>query len=701
MRRFLLALLLLAAPLGAADSMGRGYTSRPCGFDWDMDGTVGEANGDCDVICRDTAGTGPQTSDLDSDGDSEEEYYVDCDGGSDSDTGGPDDPFLTITFALSQADGVLDSAEDIICFTGTCPNTDVNLVPPNGDEAQSYWTKTAEGNQVRDFRYPQDPGGIFGWDTDADGEYPPYDTDDTSIIDGTGLIDTFHNFDFSNDYFQVGHFSVDNFAYHAGRGTDTKIFSGSSPEYFRVHDIEIDSWNEGGCADGDTRMINNGMSAVYGAYENVDFNDVQGKFMRGAAASWGGEPSIKYGGPARGPIRLQNLSVTIKGMWNKAQDDYCQTDSDNAVNLGRSWGKGTGYEIIDNRFDANMDNWFSEEIVSHTGHTMSQCMQDWDVINNYYKDFSRILTIDAGTDGSCVIAQGGRVTKDANVERNEWVNTYPRIVSSLVSPVYVGNPDCSDGNVFDGSLRVVNNMITTHSGGYIKYGMFLTYGSTTDSSTTTGETLIANNTFNIDNKASPKSPIIVVTQTDCATPFDHPIRMYNNIINGLEPGERAVSISGWDGLLSADYNVYENVDAWYWYGAKKTTLADWRTATGDEANSDTCAPTFVASTDFHLDSSDTCAQNNAISLAGDFTNDIDDETRSGWDIGADEQGVGYTPPSGACCTGASCALTTEPNCIGGLWQGADTVCSPNPCSVEDPPAAGFADGVSLSGVKKQ
>ncbi len=37
------------------------------------------------------------------------------------------------------------------------------------------------------------------------------------------------------------------------------------------------------------------------------------------------------------------------------------------------------------------------------------------------------------------------------------------------------------------------------------------------------------------------------------------------------------------------------------------------------------------------------------------------------------------PPLGACCGGQTCSQTVETNCIGGVWQGAFSSCSPSPC----------------------
>jgi len=39
----------------------------------------------------------------------------------------------------------------------------------------------------------------------------------------------------------------------------------------------------------------------------------------------------------------------------------------------------------------------------------------------------------------------------------------------------------------------------------------------------------------------------------------------------------------------------------------------------------------------------------------------------------------FTAPTGACCNGVSCSITTEAACTG-AYQGDGTVCSPNPCS---------------------
>lgn len=54
-------------------------------------------------------------------------------------------------------------------------------------------------------------------------------------------------------------------------------------------------------------------------------------------------------------------------------------------------------------------------------------------------------------------------------------------------------------------------------------------------------------------------------------------------------------------------------------------------------------------------------------------------------------GVAGEPPTGACCIGEDCTITTEAECAG-IWQGPETVCDPNPC-LGEPTGACCIDGV--------
>ncbi len=55
------------------------------------------------------------------------------------------------------------------------------------------------------------------------------------------------------------------------------------------------------------------------------------------------------------------------------------------------------------------------------------------------------------------------------------------------------------------------------------------------------------------------------------------------------------------------------------------------------------------------------------------------------------------PPTGACCVGTDCSITTEDDCtgMGGTYQGDDTTCDPNPCEGVIPSPC--CDGFGFSG----
>lgn len=74
----------------------------------------------------------------------------------------------------------------------------------------------------------------------------------------------------------------------------------------------------------------------------------------------------------------------------------------------------------------------------------------------------------------------------------------------------------------------------------------------------------------------------------------------------------------------------------FYTGVDRTTLADWKTATGQEANSLSANPLFVSATDLHLQSTSPVI-NMGTPIAG-VTTDFDGETRDAAtpDIGADE-----------------------------------------------------------------
>ena len=95
----IVSLALLLATTMSLSAQPQGYIARANGFDLDDDGIIGEPGVD-DLICDDTSGgLAPMPEDIDFDGDEEEQWYVDCDFGTNSGScGSPSNPCRTIEF---------------------------------------------------------------------------------------------------------------------------------------------------------------------------------------------------------------------------------------------------------------------------------------------------------------------------------------------------------------------------------------------------------------------------------------------------------------------------------------------------------------------------------------------------------------------------------------------------------------------------
>ncbi len=59
-------------------------------------------------------------------------------------------------------------------------------------------------------------------------------------------------------------------------------------------------------------------------------------------------------------------------------------------------------------------------------------------------------------------------------------------------------------------------------------------------------------------------------------------------------------------------------------------------------------------------------------------------------------------PSGACCSGSTCTVTTQIGCAGagGTYKGDGSSCSPNPCQVVTPPGVGWTDLTLPAGARQ-
>ena len=151
----------------------------------------------------------------------------------------------------------------------------------------------------------------------------------------------------------------------------------------------------------------------------------------------------------------------------------------------------------------------------------------------------------------------------------------------------------------------------------------------------------------------------------------------NNLhVAGEGPGSYAVGITG--GVVA---------------GTSRTTLADWQTETGRDANSKNVLPVFASSNDLHLNTSDNSNITNlgltGANLSGAITADIDCDLRniSKPDIGADQFNPGCSPNS---------STETVTACGSYVWKGTTYTSSNNTATWTGTNVAGCDSVVTLN-----
>lgn len=598
----------------------RGYVSRPCGFDLDHDGVVGEA-GEC-VICDGA------TTDPDGDGTDEDIIYVDCDSGTDADgCGAVDGPCATIGFAWNSiADGPDDGAEDILCFRGTC--LDEDDVSPGVSGIAGHHVEPRSGSAGRDFELPRDPTMLVGWDADGDHEYPPHDTDDVAVLDG-GSNALERPFTGLTSYIEMAHFTVLDY----GRYNDSDHGGfvelkrgGATSTHIHFHDLVLQSIN----MDRDhvssriTFDCFGGTQINHVMIRNIDVTDNGGYFVRGSAPWATGED---------GPLRWQNVSLTAHGC-DYSGPGVCE-DANLANHTGwKVWGWVTGIEILDSVFDANTDAWEPKSVGGPPTNLIvaNLCSRDWLVRNNLIINYKQAIGVDGYEAGYCdneTARTVDDVVFDANIYFNdfEWGWGHHAVI--------IGEGGNSPGETIE-DVTISNNFFYTAN--RIETWFFLAGGNS--HGTNPGTVAIVGNTC---VGTSRRFGALAIGNPDSGN-FRYPHQHYiirNNVFTGLDPGQTNVNATYVPEILDMDGNVYDPDGGFQWEEASLDSLEQWQATAGTDTGSATCEPDLVdvSSGDLHLMDADSCARDAGTDVSAIVSTDIDGQPRpagGGWDSGADE-----------------------------------------------------------------
>jgi len=601
----------------------RGYLPRACGFDLDHDGIVGEAE-DCHV-CDGI------TTDPDGDGIDEDLIYIDCSAGTDVPTcGAPNAPCRSIHYAYSsRVDGPGDGAEDILCFRGVCTTEDL-ISPPFGG-VPGFYTVPASGSEVRDWRYPSNPTRLLGWDSDGDGEYPPFDTDDVAIIDGAAGKTRLFRLNVATDYFEMAHFTVKDY----GRFTtaeNTGFLSwgpnGGLVEVQSFHDLELISLNQDRATTSFVSVVNLfPVNAVpqWIAFENWRVTDNGQWFARGSGYDHT---------PDMGPFRFANISRTA----HSCDFSVCNTNAGSTV--FKLWGYLSGVEILDSVWDANVRNWEPKPEGGPSGSTFvfpTPCTRDWMVRNNEVLDYKIAFNIEGVATGFCENAVA-RSVDEIHIDGNFVRNTYePWRFGDYAVRISGGGND--PGEVVE-DVYFTNNVMESTTGWEADVWSYAGH----DTASPTGTIVIANNTFFSNVNRHGAIVIGNVEGSDKAFPHQKYV-VVNNIFGGFistTNGEKDLILRTTYPVtqLVSDFNVFDTNGEFVWNKGTRSTLAGWRASTSQDAASRLCTPLFVdgAVGNRHLLPEDSCAKNFGVTTVY-APRDIDGDVRPQLgppDIGADE-----------------------------------------------------------------
>ncbi len=586
----------------------KGYIERPCGFDMNRNGVLGEP---ADRLVGDG-----KTKDPDGDGVNEDILYVDAKAGSDeTGDGSSTRPFKTIQKALDICDGPEDGAEDIICISGVFHET--LRISASG----------VVGHYLRDgFQFPKNPLMIVGWDKDGDGKYPPHDKDDEAVLDGLGESKENHlhhgirteRAD-APSYLEIAHLTIRNYGYNwgndppsEGRSFGAFRFTGGSKErpqtHIYVHDVKMD--------------VLAGFASTSGW---IAFNWFGGYRHHWALVN----NYVRYGSYAiRGSglgehFRVQNNTFSGLGV---VGGDRRQPNSNRTRLSGmKIWGLNSRWAILDNVFkvEVRSPKWNKPPTYGANAVLVGQCSQDWVIRGNVFDNH-----------GSAVHLQGSagpracpdRSVDNIHIEGNLIRIDYPWRASGGIG---VGNTEVATNTV--ANFSVVNNIIfvDTRKDPNVRMDSAVRPSIAPTDQENPGAVTIAGNTFYGPFRTAAIDATSYQARRNPKLYRQQDWVIKNNIFANSGDA-RNLSFDFKPSNFLVNGNVYSGSGGWLWGGKRISTFSDWREATGEDADSRVGKPKFrnPVSGDLHLTPADTVAKGAGVDITDITKVDFDGHPRS-------------------------------------------------------------------------
>jgi hypothetical protein len=307
--------------------------------------------------------------------------------------------------------------------------------------------------------------------------------------------------------------------------------------------------------------------------------------------------------------------------------------------------------VLDNVQDCDLDGWHGRKPQwGCSAGVANVCSQDWDIVNNEFRNTGGIIGCQGGGGGAC---NDRRPVRDVRWDRNVYINDRPaeagheRMREAPLDNIWEAGTLMSIGGFGDSleetcqELTITNNVFHWKAAG-LEAGIVYFAGGRQDggAAVVPGEIVISNNTFHghIQDSSKSAEPAGYIVLTGKRGASD--LRIENNIFAGGSRGCRNIVKDrtwGAGGAAVIGHNIYGGSCGFEWDG-KPRGFRGWKSMTGD-TGSQTCSPNFVdvAAEDFHLDSADECAIDTGRPSASPIDLDGDPRpARTAWDVGADE-----------------------------------------------------------------